>query len=126
MKNFAGYGAMLNEMLNTCKEASEISEFVSFSGELSEAIDILKDVTNAVMEASQNSNPDLVFSNSVAYLDMFGHIVISWLWLKQGMAAQAGLNSAPHTDDVNFYNGKLQAMKYFFASELPKFITGQL
>lgn len=119
MKNFAGYGAMLTEILSTTEAASAIPELAIHAQELNEAVDILKDVTNTVMQASQVQNPDLVFSNSVAYLDMFGHIVIAWLWLKQGMVAKAALEKQPHEFDVNFYNGKVQAMQFFFRSELP-------
>jgi butyryl-CoA dehydrogenase len=120
MKNFAGYGAMLTEILTTTKKAESIETFSNYSKELSNAVNTLKDVTSTVMAATQSKNPDLVFSNSVAYLDLFGHIVISWLWLKQGMTAQAGLDKSPHADDEKFYRGKLQAMQYFFRSELPK------
>ncbi|GAA6134370.1 acyl-CoA dehydrogenase [Oceaniserpentilla sp. 4NH20-0058] len=119
MKNFAGYGAMLTEILSTTETASAIPELAIHAQELNEAVDILKDVTNTVMQASQVQNPDLVFSNSVAYLDMFGHIVIAWLWLKQGMVAQTALEKQPHEFDVNFYKGKVQAMQFFFRSELP-------
>jgi hypothetical protein len=72
-----------------------------------------------VMQASKEKNPDLVFSNSVAYLDMFGHIVIAWLWLKQGMVASEALKKSPHEFDEKFYQGKVQAMQFFFRSELP-------
>ena len=106
-------------MLDTCKTAQQHSALEDYAGQLLEAIDILKDVTNSVMQVTQTKNPDLVFSNSVAYLDMFGHITISWLWLKQGLVANAALAKQPHEQDEKFYRGKLQAMQYFFRSELP-------
>jgi butyryl-CoA dehydrogenase len=51
---------------------------------------------------------------------MFGHITIAWLWLKQAAIANKCLSNNPHSDDKKFYQGKLQAMKYFFHSELPQ------
>lgn len=120
MKNFAGYGAMLTEILNTIDTASDKPELLTYAQSLNEAIDILKDVTNTVMHASQSKDPDLVFSNSVAYLDLFGHIVIAWLWLKQGIVSCDALSKKPHQDDEKFYKGKLQALQFFFRSELPK------
>ena len=50
---------------------------------------------------------------------MFGHITIAWLWLRQAAIANQGLKDSPHNSDEKFYQGKIQAMKYFFASELP-------
>jgi butyryl-CoA dehydrogenase len=86
---------------------------------LKDALDNLKEVTTSVMGASKTQNLDLVFSNSVSYLNMFGHITIAWLWLRQAEVAIKQLDKTPHSDDEKFYNGKIQAMKYFFNSELP-------
>jgi len=72
------------------------------------------------MKATLEKDTDLVFSNSVSYLDMFGHIVIAWLWLKQGIVASNALTKAPHKEDEDFYKGKMQAMQYFYRSELPQ------
>ena len=65
-------------------------------------------------------NIDLVLANSVKYLDMFGHVVIAWLWLKQGVVAARAMENSPHESDGSFYRGKLQAMRYFFRYELPE------
>jgi butyryl-CoA dehydrogenase len=120
MKNFSGYGSMLTEILDTVDIASDNPDLLIYAQELNEAIDILKDVTNTIMHTSQSNNLDLVFSNSVAYLDLFGHIVISWLWLKQGIVAANALAKKPHASDEKFYRGKMQALQFFFRSELPK------
>ena len=54
------------------------------------------------------------------YLDLFGNVVLAWIWLKQGIVATQGLAGSPHAADENFYRGKLQAMQYFFRFELPE------
>ena len=63
---------------------------------------------------------DLVLANSVKYLDLFGNVVIAWIWLKQGVVAARALAGDPHESDRNFYRGKLQAMRYFFRYDLPE------
>jgi alkylation response protein AidB-like acyl-CoA dehydrogenase len=55
---------------------------------------------------------EAAMANSVVYLEAFGHIVVSWIWLEQVLAAHG------HTGD--FYDGKRQAARYFFRYELPK------
>jgi butyryl-CoA dehydrogenase len=120
MNNFGGYKAFLAEMYKTAEQAQEqTSALQQFGGELNSALSNLEQVTNAVMQAAQTQNPDLVFSNSVSYLNMFGHVTIAWLWLQQGMIATKALSNDIHIDEEKFYKGKVQAMKYFFASELP-------
>ena len=62
---------------------------------------------------------DKVLANSVMYLELFGHVVVAWLWLKQGLIAQAALDDTGPAGEQRFYRGKLQAMRYFFSVELP-------
>jgi len=42
------------------------------------------------------------------------------LWLKQGLAAQKGLDNGASGDDYNFYQGKIHTMQYYFEYEVPK------
>jgi alkylation response protein AidB-like acyl-CoA dehydrogenase len=69
-------------------------------------------VVTATMFASEDLEAAL--ANSAVYLEAFGHIVISWMWLEQLTAAHG------HTGD--FYDGKRQAARYFYRYELPKTI----
>jgi hypothetical protein len=62
---------------------------------------------------------NLMLANASAYLEMLGHVVIAWVWLRQAVIAQRALASAPG-GEADFYQGKLQACRYFFRYELPK------
>ncbi|HEY2645286.1 MAG TPA: acyl-CoA dehydrogenase C-terminal domain-containing protein, partial [Galbitalea sp.] len=46
------------------------------------------------------------------YLEVFGHIVIAWIWLEQMCAIDDRAGA--------FYAGKRKAGQYFFRYELPK------
>jgi butyryl-CoA dehydrogenase len=120
MKGFAGYNAFLNEMNKTIMDVEQVESLARYAQDLKVAIENLKTVTTEVLAQAQHQHIDLVFSNSVSYLNMFGHITIAWLWLKQAAIANKCLSNNPHSDDKKFYQGKLQAMKYFFHSELPQ------
>ena len=119
MKDFIGYNTFLNEISKTIIDVGQISALSSYASELKTAVENLKLVTTDVLAQVKHQHIDLVFSNSVSYLHMFGHITIAWLWLKQGAIAHKAIENQPHSDDTKFYNGKIQAMKYFFKSELP-------
>jgi alkylation response protein AidB-like acyl-CoA dehydrogenase len=119
MNDFKGYQAFLTEMYNTVDCAQSHEKLQLYAQQLKDTLDNLKAVTTAVLDASKTQNIDMVFSNSVSYLNMFGHITIAWLWLRQAEVATKALDKTPHSDDEKFYNGKIQAMKYFFNSELP-------
>jgi alkylation response protein AidB-like acyl-CoA dehydrogenase len=62
---------------------------------------------------------NLMLANASVYLEMLGHVVIAWIWLRQGVLAQRSLANA-QAGDKAFYQGKLQACRYFFRYELPK------
>ena len=118
--NLGGYLACIAEMESTIASASELPQLAEFAGELATAIATLKQVTEFLLSSMLDRNIDLVLANSVKYLDLFGNVVLAWLWLKQGIVVTQALARAPHTADENFYRGKLQAMQYFFRFELPE------
>jgi butyryl-CoA dehydrogenase len=65
------------------------------------------------------SNPTLALANAVLFLEAFGHTVIAWIWLRQALAAQRGLQTGA-VADAAFYRGKLAACRWFYRWELPK------
>ena len=64
------------------------------------------------MSMFASGDVEAAMANSAIYLEAFGHIVIAWMWLEQFLAA--GDNPG------DFYDGKRQAARYFFAYELPR------
>ena len=58
---------------------------------------------------------NLTLANASIYLEAFGHLVMSWIWLEQAIAAYAA-----HRGDQSFYAGKRQACDWFFRWELPR------
>jgi alkylation response protein AidB-like acyl-CoA dehydrogenase len=56
--------------------------------------------------------------NAVAFLELFGHTVLAWIWLIQAGIARREL--AAGRGESAYWNGKLAACRYFYAWELPK------
>lgn len=117
---FAGYKACVSAIKKTIAEAGAVAALSEYAATLEQALETLDVTTQAVMGASQSMNIDAAFSNSVKYLDVFGHVVIAWMWLKQGLVAHKAVQEDVHESDEAFYRGKLQAMRFFFISELPE------
>lgn len=74
--------------------------------------------TTAGLATALARNPRLALANATIYLDMLGHVVIAWCWLRQAIVASKLLASGDTRDD--FLRGKIQACRYFFVYELPK------
>jgi len=85
---------------------------------LGASLEDLKRTTETLLARMVDTDIDLVMANSVKYLELFGHVVVGWMWLRQGRAAALAMPDAESERD--FYFGKLQAMKYFARWELPQ------
>ncbi len=88
-----------------------------FAQELGAAFDRLRATTLRLTEGTAR-DPELGLANASAYLEAFGHVVVAWMWLRQGAAAHRGLARAEGTAR-DFYEGKLAACRWFFRWELP-------
>lgn len=82
------------------------------AAQLEERWQKLESVTSA-LHAAGDLNRTL--ANATPYLEAFGHLVVAWLWLEQALAAQQG-----ERGDADFYAGKQQAFRFYFAHEVPK------
>jgi butyryl-CoA dehydrogenase len=93
---------------------------------LEEAGQTLAGLTMTLASLGLAGDRDGMLRHSVDYLELTATTVVAWLWLRMATAASAGLASGgavdgggggPHAD---FYNGKLRAAAYWFATELPR------
>nr|WP_232541620.1 acyl-CoA dehydrogenase [Nocardia bovistercoris] len=80
-----------------------------FGAELDASWQRLLTVTGSMFAAG---DPVAAMANSTIYLEAFGHLVISWIWLEQLVAVG--------DREGDFYDGKRAAARYFFRYELPK------
>jgi butyryl-CoA dehydrogenase len=119
MKNGAGMKALNAIIAATVAEASSDDELQTFAKDLEAALGTLNETTMTLL-GKLASDTDLALANATIYLDLFGKVLVGWLWLQQAQAARKGLAGNPHESDANFYQGKLQAMRYFFQWELPE------
>jgi butyryl-CoA dehydrogenase len=72
--------------------------------------------TTRVLAAALSHTPEVALAEASVYLDMFGHTVIAWVWLRQAVLAR------PRTQgpDAAWLHGKLAAAHHFFRHELPR------
>lgn len=101
----------------TIDRARICPEFTEASHQLRTALDALLTATASAVTCDRH---DLGLANATLYLDAFGHVVVAWLWLWQGLMASNALAAGVSPADSRFYRGKLAACRYFFRHELPK------
>jgi hypothetical protein len=104
--------ALLSEKVRATITQSGTTELSELGGALLQRWQRLLDVTT---QLHQSGNVNTTLANASIYLEAFGHIVVSWIWLSQAICALE-----TEQDDHDFYSGKLQACRWFFRYELPK------
>ena len=114
----AGYQRCIEGISADLQKAEGIPALVTMCDALDLAVKDLQRTTTSLLSAMTSQDIDLVMANSVRYLEFFGHVVVGWMWLRQGMTAAKALEKA--SDDDAFYKGKVQAMNYFARWELPQ------
>jgi butyryl-CoA dehydrogenase len=68
----------------------------------------------------QSDKLPILLANASCFMNVFGQIVMSWMWIRQAEVAEKALHDgALSDDDKAFYLGKVQAAKYFVHWELP-------
>jgi alkylation response protein AidB-like acyl-CoA dehydrogenase len=71
-----------------------------------------KAVLQTTLAAWSSGDPSRALANAVPYMQAFGHVVLAWIWLDVALAVPSN-GGAPA-------QGRLAAMRFFYAYELPK------
>jgi butyryl-CoA dehydrogenase len=110
----------LAEVRKAIKDARGDEELKPFADKLTEAVALLEKVTMHQFGVAAKEGPEMFLADATVYLEFFGIIAIAWQWLRQAAVAKKALSGRPGEADMNFYQGKLAAFRYFFGYELPK------
>ena len=120
MQNGQAFLLYINEVHDTIATAGKFKALEKFANELSESLTKLQEVTQHLLSIAGQNGPEAFLADATLYLEFFGIITIAWQWLLQGIAVQAALNKGAGKKDLNFYEGKMFTLRYFFGYELPK------
>jgi len=121
MQDGAALQLLMREMHATLREARKCDspELRGFADDLAGAVDRIMETTRNLLCAAANGEIELALANASVYLEMAGHMVVAWIWLRQALVAVARLPGA-RAAERDFYQGKLAACAYFFRWELPR------
>ena len=120
MKNGKAMQLYLEEANSAISAAQVYPELQNSAQELNAALDSLQEVTMHLVGLAIQGNPDLFLADATLYLEFFGIITVAWQWLLQAVTIEKALKNNPTGEELNFYEGKLYAFRFFFGYELPK------
>jgi alkylation response protein AidB-like acyl-CoA dehydrogenase len=109
MDGGAGLKLLAGKVSGTIERAGQVPGLAEPANQLAAALQRLGAATKA---AWATGVPEEALANATPYLQAFGHVVLAWLWLDVALAAVK--SEGPATE------GRLAALRYFCAYELPK------
>ncbi|PCI52704.1 MAG: acyl-CoA dehydrogenase [Alphaproteobacteria bacterium] len=121
MAQGAGFELFKHKVRHTLEAAQKTSLQHKFIQPIDQALDRLDQVTDNLLPMVK-SDADRGLSNATLYLDFFGRIVMSWIWLRQAVVAAnaLGQDDSLTKPEEDFYRGKLQAAIFYIEWELPQ------
>jgi alkylation response protein AidB-like acyl-CoA dehydrogenase len=119
MHNGAAFRLLAARIGADAKALRGEAAIAEFATALERAVKTVVDTTAVLAQAALAGKTELFLANANLYLEMLGHTVIAWMWLRQAAVAARALPAAVAADR-DFYAGKLAACRYFFRYELPK------
>ncbi|MFT6148679.1 MAG: butyryl-CoA dehydrogenase [Saprospiraceae bacterium] len=121
MKNGKATALFFREVGKAIQEGSTVKGLEKYASDLQEAMQLLQKTTGYLIDLAQKDRPEVFLADATLYLEMTGNITIAWQWLLQGIVAAKVLEKGELSEDeLNFYNGKIHTLKYYFLYELPK------
>ncbi len=115
MHDGAAFELLAARMQATVNAALPHEALAAPARQLQAALQTLQSATRA---AWINGQPEEALANATPYLQAFGHGVLAWLWLDLACVCRARL--ADGAGDEAALRGRLAAMRYFYAYELPR------
>ncbi len=120
MKKGRAFELYGEEVRKTIAEAAGQESLRPYGEALENAQTLLEEVTAHLKGVAAKGDPELFLSDATLYLELFGVAAIAWQWLKQGIVVMKGLDRAASEKEKNFYHGKVFALRFFYAYEVPK------
>lgn len=117
LKGAQGYALFLENVGYSLQQASSLGECAPLGQRLAQGLAVLQEVT-ASLQLQVAAHADRGLANATAYLDLFGRVLVGWVWLRQAMLAECALQRGVIGEEADFYRGKLHTARYYMDWEL--------
>jgi hypothetical protein len=111
---------LAREIQTTTDAARSVARVSAFGIQLENTFSLVLETTQKLVAARSEIGTEVFLANSNTYLEMLGHTVIAWMWLRQALVAARALETLSSSHDTTFYNGKIQTCQFFYRFELSK------
>ncbi|MPY66449.1 acyl-CoA dehydrogenase [Deinococcus sp. SDU3-2] len=114
-----GLTVLLERMSADLAASEELEGVAEIRTALATAVAQSTAALRGLLAQAPTLGPDRFLANAHSALEMLGHTVVGWMWLRQAAVAARKLPEA-RGEGADFYRGKLHAARFFAVHELPK------
>jgi butyryl-CoA dehydrogenase len=120
LNNGEGAKLLLDEINMTIEKAGQDDELKKWASSLNDQLDQSQKILFHLMPFALKGDYERFLADASIFMEFFSLILVGWSWLEIGVATKYALSSSNSTLDSKFYQGKLDALEYFYVYELPK------
>ena len=120
LNNGEGAKLLLDEIKMTIEKADQDDELKKWTSSLNDQLDQSQKILFHLMPFALKGDYERFLADASIFMEFFSLILVGWSWLEIGVATKYALSSSNSTLDSKFYQGKLDALEYFYVYELPK------
>jgi butyryl-CoA dehydrogenase len=120
LNNGEGAKLLLDEIKMTIEKADQDDELKKWASSLNDQLDQSQKILFHLMPFALKGDYERFLADASIFMEFFSLILVGWSWLEIGVATKHALSSNNSTLDSKFYQGKLDALEYFYVYELPK------
>ena len=120
LNNGEGAKLLLDEIKMTIEKADQDDELKKWASSLNDQLDQSQKILFHLMPFALKGDYERFLADASIFMEFFSLILVGWSWLEIGVSTKYALSSSNSTLDSKFYQGKLDALEYFYVYELPK------
>ena len=120
LNNGEGAKLLLEEIKKTIEKANQDDELKEWASSLNDQLDESQKILFHLMPFAIKGDYERFLADASIFMEFFSLILVGWSWLEIGVATKHALLTNNSTLDSGFYQGKLDALEYFYVYELPK------
>ena len=120
LNNGEGSKLLLEEIKKTIDKANQDNELKEWASSLNDQLDNTQKILFHLMPFAIKGDYEKFLADASVFMEFFSLILVGWSWLEIGVATKHAISTNNNTLDTRFYQGKLDALEYFYVYELPK------
>ena len=124
MQKGKAFQLLVKEMEQTISVAKIFTVLIPYADKLVAAIESYIKTLQHLQKFALSGEIEKYLADANLFMELSGIITLGWQWLKQAAVAQQALNIKNTTNQTSdFYESKIETMKFFFKYELPKHVS---